>query len=60
MFGATRLTVPAETDPEVTVSIMRPPKGAVPPIIDVMPMSAIVTRTTRPGREGGAEHVKDE
>ncbi|MGB0091408.1 MAG: hypothetical protein WBP81_02570 [Solirubrobacteraceae bacterium] len=40
-----------------TRSIMCAPNGAVPPIILVIPMSASVTLTMRPGNDPGAEQV---
>ena len=60
MFDATRLIRPAGTLGGAAISIMCAPIGAVPPIILVMPMSASVTLTVRPGNALGAAQLNRE
>ena len=56
-FDATTVICPAEIVVGETRSIICAPNGAVPPIILVIPMSASVTLTMRPGNDPGAEQV---
>jgi len=56
-FDATTLICPAGIVAGETPSSICAPKGAVPPIILDIPISASVTFTTRPGNDPGAEHV---
>ena len=60
MFCATRLTTPGVRGPGIAESIMCAPRGATPPIIWCMPMSAKTTLTVCPGSELGAEQVRRE
>jgi len=55
MFDTTRLTWPADTVVGAALSIMGAPKGAVPDIIWVMPMSPSITFTMAPGIAVGTE-----
>lgn len=58
MLEATRLICPAGAVAGTARSIMWAPIGAAPPMRWVMPMSARVTFTVRPGSESGAAQAR--